>query len=370
MAKSNNTYQPKNPTSKPTKVKNKAKSKPKNEVKSTEKREKKENVFVRFLKYFFPWPGDKAGEVIRKILMIVVIGAFVASSFMVVSWLKRNYETHDAGIKQINVYENEEPTEEELKALPPGYLPEFAKFYSINQDVVGWISVPDTTINYTVAQAQNNTFYLDHNFDKKYHQNGWPFADANNTIKQGYLDDNTIIYAHNLRANLMFQNLVNFKRLDYYKSRPVVTFDTVYEKSKWKIFGVFIANSNTKDGRVFDYHKFFNADDDAHFMRYVREVKRRSIIETNVDVKASDKLLTLSTCTYEIDDGRFVVVARKVRPGESASVDVGGSSLNPNPLYPDAWYRKFGGVKPTYNDAIPWGSGRGGSVHGNINYAE
>ena len=72
----------------------------------------------------------------------------------------------------------------------------------------------------------------------------------------------------------------------------------------------------------------------------------RSIINTGVDVLPSDELLTLSTCTYEFKDARYVVVARKVRKGESADVDTSQASMNPNPLYPDVWYQLFGGTKP------------------------
>jgi len=372
MSTDNNTYQPKNPTSKQKAAKASKHAKaPKvseiKEIKKTSKKEKKGNIFIRFLKYFIPWAGDKVGEIIRKILMIVVIAAFIFGSVLVVQYVKTTYETIDETNKLV-ILQNEPPTPEELAALPPGYLPEFAKYYSINPNVVGFLSIPDTNINHTVAQANNNDFYLTHNFKKNYNVNGWPFADYNNRILQGGLSDNTIIYGHNIRSsNLMFQNLVNFKKLDYYKARPVIEFDTVYEKGKWKIFGVFISNANSDQGPIFDYHKFFDADNDDHFNRYIREVKRRSIINTNVDVVPGDKLLTLSTCTYEIDDGRLCVVARRVRPGEDASVDVSKASLNPNPLYPHAWYWKNGGTIPTYNDKIPWGSGRGGSIHGTIN---
>ena len=72
----------------------------------------------------------------------------------------------------------------------------------------------------------------------------------------------------------------------------------------------------------------------------------RSIINTGVDVKPSDELLTLSTCSYEFKDARYVVVARKVRFGESATVDTSGATMNPTPLYPDIWYQLFGGTKP------------------------
>ena len=123
-----------------------------------------------------------------------------------------------------------------------------------------------------------------------------------------------------------------------YKAHPLIKFDTVYEESEWKIFAAFMANAEEAQGPVFKYHQFINAKDEEEFNSFIQEVMLRSFIKTTVDVTPEDNLLTLSTCDYSIPEGRFVVMARKVRKGESKRVDTEGAEANELPMYPQAWY--------------------------------
>ena len=143
----------------------------------------------------------------------------------------------------------------------------------------------------------------------------------------------------------MFAHICKFADLSFYKSTPVFTFDTIKSKNKWKIISVFKTNANPEHGELFPYltSNFKNKDS---FLEYIYKVKIRSIIDTPVDVNENDELITLSTCSYELKDFRTVVVARKVRDGEDISVDVAQAKYNPSPLYPDAYYSKYGGAKP------------------------
>ena len=115
-------------------------------------------------------------------------------------------------------------------------------------------------------------------------------------------------------------------------------------------------------GRFFPYHEFIDAQDAQQTQDYIDSVLVRSIINTGVDVRSDDQLLTLSTCSYEFKDARFVVVARKVRKGESASVDTSAAVMNPNPLYPDVWYQLFGG-KQTGRDTAEGGAAQRFLIH-------
>ena len=126
----------------------------------------------------------------------------------------------------------------------------------------------------------------------------------------------------------------------------MIDFNIVYLDGQYKIISVFYTNTHAEHGKIFPYHEFIDAQDPQQTQDYIDSVLVRSIINTGVDVRSDDQLLTLSTCSYEFKDARFVVVARKVRKGESASVDTSAAVMNPNPLYPDVWYQLFGGTKP------------------------
>ncbi len=130
------------------------------------------------------------------------------------------------------------------------------------------------------------------------------------------------------------------------RSLAKICLELTLDNPDYKIFSVFITNAYENQGEVWNYHDyadFKNADEEN---AYLNELSRRSLIDTGVDVRRGDKLLTLSTCTYEFKDARLVVVARAVRRGEDAAVDVSAASENPYPLMPDVWYRTFGGEKP------------------------
>ena len=129
----------------------------------------------------------------------------------------------------------------------------------------------------------------------------------------------------------MFAQIRKYKNVEFYKENPTLTFSTMYEENKYKVFAAFITNADPVDdnGYFFDYavQGFINQND---FLAWVEQVRRRSIINTSVDVIEGDDILTLSTCTYELGtamDMRFVVMARKVRDGESETVKAIGFNL-------------------------------------------
>lgn len=196
-----------------------------------------------------------------------------------------------------------------------------------------------------MVQTDDNTTYYRTNFEGEYSEHAVPFVDSAVDLKEP--SSNIIIYGHNIRADgQMFNILKGYKELDYYKEHPVINFDSVYHDGQYKIISVFYTNTKSEHGRIFPYHEFIDAKDAQEAQEFIDDVLIRSIINTGVDVRPSDQLLTLSTCTYEFKDARYVVVARKVRKGEKAEVDTSLASMNPNALYPDVWYKLFGGTKP------------------------
>lgn len=228
-----------------------------------------------------------------------------------------------------------------VENYPAAYLPKFASLYEQNPEVAGWVSIPNTKLDYVVVQTSDNAYYERRDFTGASNQHGVPFVDFRTDLHEP--STNTVIYGHNMNDGQMFGELMNYKSLAFYKQNPIVNFDSVYSEQKYKIFGVVICK---KDDPEFLYHNFIEKKDDADMVDFVNKIRERSLINTKVDVRTDDKLLTLSTCDYSFKsngtDGdriaRLVVFARQIRPGESAEVNTAEATLNTNPIMPQEWY--------------------------------
>ena len=295
---------------------------------------KRQSRMIRFLHFFVPWKGDCIGEIIRKIVFLMAFIALIISGSILVPTLYEDYKAGQTD-KQITALYHNGSDEEKIrqaetilgKALPEGILPEFALLYANNQEIAGWVTIPDTLIDYPIAKAQDNQYYLSHDYYKNQTRYGVPFMDSGCTVQP--LGENTVIYGHHMNNGTVFSGLDVYRTLEGYQKHPVITFNTIYERHQWKVIGAFITNSETKEdnGYCFDYRKkgFVNETD---FNGYVQEVKERSFFSTNVDVTYGDKLLTLQTCSHDFNDARLIVVARMVRDGEDVAVDVTGAKAN------------------------------------------
>lgn len=226
---------------------------------------------------------------------------------------------------------------------------DFSALGLVNDDIVGWIRVPNTVIDYPVLQSDESdpNYYLNRDYKKNDSKYGSIFLDARNTLTDGAASAKSLtLYGHHMNDGRMFAALLQYGDLDFYKSAPVITFDTAEGAGQWKVLSVFKTNVQERQGQVFQYVRTGFLDEND-FLNFVYQTKIRSILDTGVTVNEDDQLLVLSTCSYEYDDFRTVVVARKVRDGESPSVNTDGAAYNPAPLYPDCWYQD-GGSKPDY----------------------
>ncbi|HHU74008.1 MAG TPA: class B sortase, partial [Clostridiales bacterium] len=228
-----------------------------------------------------------------------------------------------------------------------GRLLQFKELLALNEDVKGWITVPETNIDYVVLQppAEDPEFYLRRNIYKENDKAGSLFLDYKSSIEEK--SKNLVIHGHNMTStDNMFHYLLEYKKLNFYKERPVITFDHIYDTGEWKIISVFITNGSNKKEEFFDYTRT-NFEDKSDFLNFVYQLRVRSVLNLDtVDVNEEDQLLTLSTCSYELDNYRTVVVARKVREGEDPTVDVESVKKNKRPLYPELWYKHYGGNPP------------------------
>ena len=240
-------------------------------------------------------------------------------------------------------------------SFPRGLQLKYARLYATNQDFVGYLEAPGINMSLPVVQTTDDSAYLNKNFYGKSTKYGCPFVSFLNQVEP--LDYNTLIFGHHMNDRTIFGALDNYKTLAGYKKSPVISFNTLYHDYEWKVFAVFISNSVPEDdnGYVFPYY-FTALSSDERKSMYLSELAQRSLYNTGVDVRVSDPLLTLSTCSHEFNNARLVVVARLVRQGEAATVDTSRATLNSNPRYPQVYYDKKKLNNP-YAAAARWNAG-------------
>ena len=209
-----------------------------------------------------------------------------------------------------------------------------ASWKAKNSDVVGWLRIPNTNINYPVVVGPDNLYYSAKGYDKNYSYYGVIWADSDTKFgNRNQISQNTVLYGHNwtnVSANpfvtrasdIMFGQLPSFHHLNFCKSTPYIHYSTESEEMTWKVFAAFYTEES------FNY---ITSDPGASGLQYIiNEAKARSLHDFAVDVNSSDKILTLSTCTRaygKTNKQRFVVMARLMRPGETITE----VNITPNP---------------------------------------
>lgn len=176
-------------------------------------------------------------------------------------------------------------------------------------DLIGWIRIEDTGIDYPVVR-KNNDFYVTHDVYGQDDVYGAIFLDQVNDVEKP--DNNLIIYGHHRKDAKMFGELMQYKSEDYYKAHPYIEFDTLYARGRYEIISVFLSKVYYTTDTDFKYYQFFGSDDPEEFQDYVDNVKALSLYETEADASFGDELITLSTCEYSVENGRLAIVARKI----------------------------------------------------------
>lgn len=237
--------------------------------------------------------------------------------------------------------------------FPEDLNPAFGELYAQNQDLVGWVSVPGTALNYPVVQTDNDSFYQNHNFKKAASPYGTPFLSYKNDASE--LDLNNVLYGKNAeKAPRVFGELEAYRNADFFKKNPIIRYDTLSESYQFKVYGVFLTNSAPEqdNGYVFDY-TVPNLGTVESFAGYIDQINQRRLYDTGVDILSSDKVLTLSTSVDDFEGARLVVVARLVRDGESKGIDETLVKKNKAPRYPQVWYDAAGKENP-FTSADNW----------------
>ena len=205
------------------------------------------------------------------------------------------------------------PTKPNESTTPtaPSILPEYAPSYALNNDMVGWIQIPGTSIDYPVVQSlYEPNYYLRRNFQKQNATCGTIYVREACDVNKP--SDSVLLYGHNMRNGTMFHDLINFKEKSFWEANRYIYFDTLTEYHTYEIVAVFTTTADPSVG--FRYHIFSDGTQEV-YDKFVANCKALSLFDTGITPQYGEKLLTLSTCDKTLgygDDGRLVVVARRI----------------------------------------------------------
>lgn len=244
----------------------------------------------------------------RKILLGIALIAVVTGVFSAVQLYRvfSEYRQGTDAYDDMTAYIKE--PEEDTKAKNPSEtataeefewpVVDFDSLQSINSDCVAWIQIKDTEINYPVLQGNDNEFYLRHLIDGQWNSSGSIFLDYR--VSADLTDWHSIIYGHHMKNGTMFSGLTKFKEQAHYEEHPVGYLLTPQENYKIEFFSGYVAKADDDAWKV-------DFTSDREFEKWLSKVSARSMFESKVVPVATDRILTLSTCSYEFDNARFVI---------------------------------------------------------------
>lgn len=239
-------------------------------------------------------------NVVLSIIRIIFFIALVVSIIYIIKWYidSKQNEMLEEKVSKAIVIETEESLDEEYKI-------DFEKLKEINNQIVAYLKVNGTKIEYAVVQAKDNNYYLKRNLEKKYNVGGWIFADDKNKLDG--TDKNIVIYGHNMKDDSMFGSLKNILNEEWYNNEEnyVIDFVTESEEQKYQVFSIYKIE---KEDYYIDTEFKKN-----EFSKFIETLKERSIKDFDVEVAEEDSILTLSTCA---DNNKYRVVLHAKRINE------------------------------------------------------
>ena len=247
-------------------------------------------------------------------LFLVLLAVFLVSGGLLLrNLLRASQERNDYKILAEQVHRAEEALVKAGEEDPPaedGVLPQYKALWEENQDLAGWLSIEGTAVDYPVMHTpEDEEYYLRRAFDRSSSVSGTPFLAADCFVGCG----NYIIYGHNMKDGSMFAALLNYADISFWEAHPTIRFDTLEETGTYQVLAAFYEDvSLSEDGVAFPFYEYTDLRDDALFQEYIALVEDRALYSTGVTVESGEQLLTLSTCSYNTSDERFVVVAERV----------------------------------------------------------
>lgn len=226
------------------------------------------------------------------------------------------HELQETAVSDLVLSESEEMTDTaawEPDDEEPVILDKYAELYAQNNDLVGWLSIENTVIDYPVMQGMDDEYYLHHDFYGNESKYGCLYVRGKADLEDG---TNVIIYGHNMKDGSMFGDLDLYQNADFCREHPALSFDTLYEERTYEIVAVFRSQVYGADENVFKYYQFYEAQTQEEFDDFYQNINALSLYDTGVTAQLGDTFLTLSTCAYHATDGRFVVVAKQCKESD------------------------------------------------------
>lgn len=246
------------------------------------------------------------------LLSIIISVIYIINSFS----LKKEAEEESNLINTIEVDENKVTKVETERML------QVQSLKTENPDIVGWLEIKGTNVSYPVLQGTDNEFYMTHNYKKEKSKNGSIFLSKD--YDWNIPSTNLLIYGHNMQNGTMFEELLKYADYNFYVQHPIINFTTVDEDAEYEIISVFKSRVYYKsEQNVFRYYYFINAETEDEYNEFVSNAKNSSLYNIDANATYGDQLITLSTCSYHVKDGRFAVVGRKI------SSDIGDTQKRP-----------------------------------------
>lgn len=252
----------------------------------------------------------------RRSILLSVLGLCVVFSIGYLIYYYSYYEKNDIEYSELSTLVKEDSggtveinyTEKQDK---PPILKKYETLYNKNRKLIGWLKIEGCDIDYPVMQTSNNEYYLDHNYNQEYDKNGSLFLDKD--CDAAFPNDNMIIYGHHMKSGKMFGNLNYYSKESFWEDNKEFTFDTIYETGTYAVMYVFRSKIYSEEEIVFKYYQFIDATSENEFNSNMEEMANMSLYDTGVTASYGDRLITLSTCDSSEEDGRFVVVAKKIK---------------------------------------------------------
>lgn len=250
-------------------------------------------------------------------------------------------------------------------SYPEGMLEKYKQAYSINNNLVGWLSIPGTEIDTALLQSNDNSKYL----YKDFYERG-----TSNTTSTNYgnlyldyrcitdgISNNTVIHGHTTGKGdgipkQVFRSLYDYRNKQTFIESPIIKYSTLYKEYTFKICAVFLSTTQPSHDNGYAFNYIYPDMGQNNMVGYIEQVKQRMLYDTGVSLEPTDKVITLSTCIYDYGksvDTRLVVVGRLLHEGESEAIDASLVKDNPDYRRPQVWYNQKGKTNP-YKNAEKW----------------
>lgn len=221
-------------------------------------------------------------KILRTIINIVLISIIAVCAYKIYD-KSAEYKKADESYAQIRLEKENENNN---------------NLYNKYEDYRGWIKVDNTNIDYPIVQGKDNSFYLDKDINKNYVSSGSIFM---NYLNNGFNDENTILFGHHMRNKTMFAQLEKYKEKEFFQNDNDIKIEVENDKVlTYKVFSVYITDAN-------DNYIKTNFDNKSEYKEFLDKIKNKSIYKSDINVDENDKIITLSTCSYEFNDARMVV---------------------------------------------------------------